>query len=53
MVFQGGLLRLMARDRTLILREDLDAGRVTWGDMDSGERLPAVHPGDFSRASVG
>ena len=36
-------------DRKPILREDLDAGRVDWAEMDSGERLPAVHPGEVLR----
>ena len=35
--------------RQLISREDLDAGRVDFGDLDTGERLPAVHPGDVLR----
>jgi addiction module HigA family antidote len=39
----------MMGSREAILREDLDAGRVDWGDLDSGERLPAVHPGEVLR----
>jgi len=34
----------------LISREDVDAGRVDFGDHDSGERLAPVHPGDVLRA---
>lgn len=33
----------------LISREELDAGRVDFADLDSGERLPPVHPGDVLR----
>ena len=33
----------------LISREDLDAGRVDFADIDSGQRLPPVHPGDVLR----
>ena len=33
----------------LISREDLDAGRVDFSELDSAERLPAVHPGDVLR----
>jgi addiction module HigA family antidote len=33
----------------LISRDDLDAGRVDFTDIDSGERLPPVHPGDVLR----
>lgn len=33
----------------LISREDLDAGRVDFSDIDSGQRLPPVHPGDVLR----
>ncbi len=40
----------MTPDTTLISREDLDAGRVSFGDLDSGERLPSVHPGEVLRA---
>ena len=32
-----------------ISREDLDAGRVDFSDIDTGERLPPVHPGDVLR----
>jgi addiction module HigA family antidote len=35
--------------RQLISREDLDAGRVDFSDMDSIERLPPVHPGAVLR----
>jgi hypothetical protein len=30
----------------LISRDDLDAGRVDFSAVDTGERLPPVHPGD-------
>ncbi len=33
----------------LISREDLDSGRVALVGLDSGERLPPVHPGDVLR----
>jgi addiction module HigA family antidote len=32
-----------------VSREDLDAGRVDFSDIDSGERLSPVHPGDVLR----
>jgi len=32
-----------------ISRDDLDAGRVDFSDIDSGERLSPVHPGDVLR----
>jgi addiction module HigA family antidote len=32
-----------------ISREDLDAGRVDFSDIDSGERLSPVHPGAILR----
>ena len=32
-----------------IARADLDAGRVEFADLDSGERLPPVHPGEVLR----
>ena len=35
--------------RQLISREDLDAGRVDFSDIETGERLPPVHPGDVLR----
>ena len=35
--------------RRLIYREDLDAGRVDLADLDSGEKLPPVHPGEVLR----
>jgi addiction module HigA family antidote len=35
--------------RQLISRDDLDAGRVDFSDLDTGERLPPVHPGDVLR----
>lgn len=33
----------------LISRDDLDAGRVDFSELDSGEHLPPVHPGDVLR----
>ncbi len=33
----------------LISRDDLDTGRVDFSDIDSGERLPPVHPGEVLR----
>ena len=33
--------------RTLITRETLDAGGVDFSDLDIGERLVPVHPGDI------
>ncbi len=42
-------LEIMAT-QTLITREDLDAGRVDFSDLDSGERLAPVHPGEVLRA---
>jgi addiction module HigA family antidote len=33
----------------LISRDELDAGRVDFSDIDSGERLPPVHPGEVLR----
>ncbi len=35
--------------RRLISRADLDAGRVDFSELDSGEHLPPVHPGDVLR----
>jgi addiction module HigA family antidote len=35
--------------RRLISREDLDAGRVDFAELGSGERLPPVHPGHVLR----
>ena len=35
--------------RQLISREELDAGRVDFSDLETGERLPPVHPGDVLR----
>jgi addiction module HigA family antidote len=32
-----------------ISRADLDAGRVDFSEIDSGERLPPVHPGEVLR----
>jgi addiction module HigA family antidote len=32
-----------------ISRADLDSGRVDFSDIDSGERLPPVHPGEVLR----
>ena len=37
-------------NRELISRDDLDAGRVDVSDLDSGESLPATHPGEVLRA---
>lgn len=36
--------------QTLISRADLDAGRVDFTDLETGERLAPVHPGDVLRA---
>jgi addiction module HigA family antidote len=36
-------------DNQLISRDDLDAGRVDLSSVDTGERLPPVHPGDVLR----
>jgi addiction module HigA family antidote len=33
----------------LISRAELDAGRVDFAELATGERLPAVHPGDVLR----
>jgi len=35
--------------RRLISREDLDSGRVDFSGLDTGERLPPVHPGEVLR----
>jgi addiction module HigA family antidote len=35
--------------RRLISREDLEAGRVDFSDLDGAERLPPVHPGEVLR----
>jgi antitoxin HigA-1 len=35
--------------RRLISREDLDARCVDFAELDSGERLPPVHPGNVLR----
>lgn len=32
-----------------VSREALDAGRVDFSDIDSGERLPPIHPGEVLR----
>jgi antitoxin HigA-1 len=32
-----------------IKREDLDAGRIDFGDVTSGKRLPLIHPGEILR----
>ncbi len=32
-----------------IKREDLDAGRVDFGDVTTGKRLPLIHPGEILR----
>ncbi len=37
-------------NQQVISREDLDAGRVDFSGIDTGERLPSVHPGDVLRA---
>jgi addiction module HigA family antidote len=31
-------------------RDDLDGGRVSFAELDGGETLPPVHPGDVLRA---
>ena len=36
--------------KQLISREELDSGRVDFSDLDSGERLALVHPGEVLRA---
>lgn len=36
--------------QTTISREDLDAGRVNFADVDDGRALSSVHPGDVLRA---
>jgi addiction module HigA family antidote len=35
--------------RQLISREDLDAGRVDFSDLEAAERLPPMHPGEVPR----
>jgi addiction module HigA family antidote len=35
--------------QSAIARADLDSGRVDFSDIDSGERLPPVHPGAVLR----
>jgi addiction module HigA family antidote len=35
--------------RQVISRDDLDAGRVDFSEVESTERLPPVHPGDVLR----
>lgn len=37
-------------NQQVISREDLDAGRVDFSGIDTGERLPSVHPGNVLRA---
>ncbi len=32
-----------------ISRDDVDAGRVDFAEIDSGERMPPVHPGEVLR----
>ena len=32
-----------------IKREDLDAGRIDFGDVTTGKRLPLIHPGEILR----
>jgi addiction module HigA family antidote len=39
----------LAITQELISREDLDAGRVSFGELDDGERPSPVHPGDVLR----
>src|SRR5208282_5346818 len=34
-------------DAMSIKREDLDAGRIDFGDVGSGKRLPLIHPGEI------
>ena len=36
-------------DNDVMSRADVDAGRVDFSDIDTGERLPPVHPGDVLR----
>ena len=36
-------------EHRLISREDLDAGRVDFSSVDSGQKLPPVHPGEVLR----
>jgi addiction module HigA family antidote len=36
--------------KQLISREELDSGRVDFSDLDCGERLAPVHPGEVLRA---
>ena len=35
--------------RQVISREDLDAGRIDFSDVESAGRLPPVHPGEVLR----
>jgi addiction module HigA family antidote len=32
-----------------IKREDVDAGRIEFGDVAAGKKLPLIHPGDILR----
>ncbi len=32
-----------------IKREDLDAGRIDFGDVTTGKKLPLIHPGEILR----
>jgi hypothetical protein len=45
----GTLRKQEMTSRQLITREDLDAGPVDFPGLDTGERLPPVHPGDVLR----
>src|SRR5208282_6901993 len=45
----GTLRKQEMTSRQLISREDLDAGRVDFSDLDTGDRLPPVHPGEVLR----
>jgi antitoxin HigA-1 len=36
-------------DAMTIKREDLDAGRIDFGDLVTGKKLPLVHPGEILR----
>jgi addiction module HigA family antidote len=54
LVFAGSLPRGMARDLAVAAHQviscsRLDAGQVDFSDIDAGERLPPVHPGEMPR----
>ena len=41
---------MVTRDETMsIKREDLDAGRIDFGDVATGKRLALIHPGEILR----